>query len=302
MPPSLAQTLLAVIAAVAVMTGSVTTYAISPAQASACATANSRMNIVAHQDDDVLFINPATYTDVAAGRCLTTVYLTAGDAGNSSWSYWRGREAGAMAAYATMAGVPDSWQTSTLRTAAGQMVTTVTLAGKPIRLIFLRLPAGSPHGYAIHNFECLSGLRAGSITTVHAVDGSASYTGASLRTTLTGFMNTYHPSVVRTLDYTGSYRDGDHADHHNAAYYTYEAQQKYTTPHALHGFRGYPMTSLPPNQPSSVADRKLSIFLVYAAHDSSMCKTTTTCRGDARYWPWFSRTYQVSGPPNLDGR
>jgi LmbE family N-acetylglucosaminyl deacetylase len=301
MPPALAQALIAFLTAVATMTGSVTAHALSPARTSACTTANSRMNIVAHQDDDLLFINPATDTDVAAGRCLTTVYLTAGDAGNDSSSYWQGREAGAMAAYAQMAGVPDSWHTSTLLTASGRRVTTVTLAGRHIRLIFLRLPSGSPHGYAIHDFECLSRLRDGSITTVQAVDGSAAYTGASLRSTLTGFMTVYHPSVVRTLDYTGSYRDGDHADHHNTAYYAYEAQQKYRTPHTLLGFRGYPITALPANQPSSVADRKLSIFLAYAAHDPLMCRTTTTCHAKKRYWSWFARSYQVSGPPNLDG-
>src|SRR6478752_2238442 len=44
-----------------------------------CTSANSSMNIVAHEDDDILFMNPPTYTDVAAGRCLTTVYLTDGD-------------------------------------------------------------------------------------------------------------------------------------------------------------------------------------------------------------------------------
>jgi LmbE family N-acetylglucosaminyl deacetylase len=290
-----------VLAIVTVLTGSVGASGFSPAQASVCTTANSRMTIVAHQDDDLLFINPATDTDVAAGRCLTTVYLTAGDAGRTP-AYWHDREAGAMAAYAEMAGVADAWETSTLRTASGQSVTAVTLDGVPVRLIFLRLPTGSPHGYAIHNFECLSRLRAGSITTVHAVDGSASYTSASLRSTLTGFMTTYHPSVVRTLDYTGGYSDGDHADHHNAAYFAYEAQQNYPAEHTLTGFRGYPMTALPPNQPSSVAARKLSIFLAYAAHDSTRCNTAPTCRTDGRYWPWLSRSYEVSGPPDLDGR
>ena len=261
-----------------------------------CTSANSSMNVVAHQDDDILFMNPTTYTDVAAGRCVTTVYLTAGDTGQGAW-YWHGREDGAMAAYARMAGNTNSWTPTTLQTASGQAALTRTLNGTGIRLIFLRLPTGSPEGRAVHHHECLSKLHAGTSTVVHAIDGTATYTSDSLRATLTGFMTTFHPGVVRTLDYTDPYGDGDHADHHNAAYYTYEAQRHYFTPHALQGFRGYPMTQLPANQPDAVAARKLAIFLTYAEHDPHVCQTAASCRQDRRYWPWMFRTYQVFGPP-----
>ncbi len=261
-----------------------------------CTSARSSMNVVAHEDDDILFLDPATSTDVATGRCLTTVYLTAGDDGRSG-SYWLGREAGAMAAYATMAGVRSAWTTTKLLTASGQAAVTDTLDGTDLRLIFLRLPTGSPGGRALHHHECLGRLHAGTITSVGAVDGSAAYTSASLRATLTGFMTQFRPSVVRTLDYTGSYGDGDHADHHNTAYYAYEAQRSYTTPHRLQGFRAYPMTRLPANQPDAVAAQKLSAFLAYSAHDPRTCQTAGACRRDSRYWSWMSRTYEVSGPP-----
>jgi LmbE family N-acetylglucosaminyl deacetylase len=261
-----------------------------------CTSANSSMNIVAHEDDDILFIDSPTYTDVAAGRCLTTVYLTAGDDGQDA-SYWQGREDGAMAAYAKMARVSNSWRTTGLPTVSGQAAVTRTLDGTDIRLIFLRLPTGSPTGRAIHHHECLSKLHAGTSTVIHAVDGTANYTSDSLRATLAGFMTTFHPGVVRTLDYTGTYGDGDHADHHNAAYYAYEAQRDYATPHRVQGFRGYPMTQLPANQSGADAARKLAIFLAYSAHDSHACQTAAACRQDRRYWPWMLRTYQVSGPP-----
>jgi LmbE family N-acetylglucosaminyl deacetylase len=254
------------------------------------------MNVVAHEDDDILFMDPATSTDVAAGRCLTTVYLTAGDDGQDA-SYWRGREDGAMAAYAEMAGTRDSWTTTRLPTASGQAAITRTLDGTDIRLVFLRLPTGSPGGRAIHHHECLGKLHAGTITTVNAVDGSASYTSASLRATLTGIMTTFRPSVVRTLDYTDAYGDGDHADHHNASYYAYEAQRNYRAPHRLEGFRGYPISTLPANQPDAVAARKLAIFLAYSAHDPHTCQTAAACGQDSRYSSWMSRAYRVSGPP-----
>jgi LmbE family N-acetylglucosaminyl deacetylase len=224
------------------------------------------------------------------------VYLTAGDDGQGA-SYWRGREAGAMAAYAEMARTGTSWTTTELRTASGQSAVTRTLNGTNIRLIFLRLPTGSPGGRAIHHHECLSRLHAGTETVVHAVDGTATYTSASLRATLTGFMTTFHPGVVRTLDYTDPYGDGDHADHHNVGYYTYEAQRSYKAAHRLQGFRGYPMTRLPANEPDAVAARKLAVFLAYSEHDSHVCQTAAACRQDPRYWPWMFRTYEVSGMP-----
>ena len=261
-----------------------------------CTSANSSMDVVAHEDDDLLFMNPATDTDVAAGRCLTTVYLTAGDDGQGP-AYWHGREDGAMAAAATMAGTRNRWTTTQLLTASGQAVLTRTLNGTHLRLIFLRLPTGSPAGRAVHRHECLGRLHAGTITDVHAVDGSAVYTSASLRATLSGFMTLFRPGIVRTLDYAGRYGDGDHADHHNAAYYTYEAQRTYATAHRLQAFRGYPMTQLPANEPDAVAARKLAVFLSYSAHDSHTCQTATACRRDLRYRPWMSRTYQVPGPP-----
>jgi LmbE family N-acetylglucosaminyl deacetylase len=272
----------------------------APAAGSAvCTTAETRMSIVAHQDDDLLFINPETYQDIAAKRCVTVVFLTAGDSGRPP-KYWRGREFGAMAAYASMAGKADSWRSSTT-VADGHRIQTRTLAGRNVRLLFMRLPAGSPSGYAVHHHECLGKLRAGAVTMVHAVDGSTAYSSMSLRATLTDLMTLIHPSVIRTLDYSGRYEDGDHADHLNTAFYTYEAQEHYTAAHSLAGFRGYPMSTLPANQSGKDAAHKLKYFLAYAPDDPSVCHTAAGCRRDALYWPWFSRTYRITAPPNLNG-
>ena len=145
-----------------------------------CTSANSSMDVVAHEDDDVLFLDPVTPSDVAAGRCLTTVYLTAGDDGQSA-SYWHGREDGAMAAHAELAGLPSSWTTTRSRTASGQAAVSCTLDGTGIRLVVLRLPTGSPQGRAQYHHECLGRLHAGTIPSVDAVDGTARYTSASLR-------------------------------------------------------------------------------------------------------------------------
>ncbi|WP_433303754.1 PIG-L family deacetylase [Actinoplanes sp. CA-030573] len=264
-----------------------------------CTTAGTTMSVVAHQDDDLLFINPVTYADITAGRCVTVVFVTAGDAGRSA-RYWRGREAGAMAAYAAMAGAADSWRSSVM-VVGGHRIRARTLAGHNLRLLFMRLPAGSPHGYPVHHYECLGRLRSGAATTIHAIDGSATYTGASLRAALLDLMTLIRPSVIRTLDYSGRYGDGDHADHLNTAFYTYEAQEQYTVPHAVAGFRGYPVSKRPANQAEPAAVAKLRFFLTYAARDPSVCRTSAACRANRLYAPWFARTYQITAPPNLDG-
>nr|OQO23502.1 hypothetical protein B0A51_12418 [Rachicladosporium sp. CCFEE 5018] len=62
-----------------------------------CAATGAWFQIVAHQDDDLLFLNPSLLRAVRAGRDIITVYLTAGDAGRPE-PYWRGREAGVRAA------------------------------------------------------------------------------------------------------------------------------------------------------------------------------------------------------------
>jgi hypothetical protein len=97
--------------------------------------------VVAHPDDDLLFMNPDIQTSIAHGNNVTVVVLTAGDQYDDdfmpSWAgkhercgkpshddpelYWRDRERGLLNAYAYMAGqayqaeyasppgIPDSW-------------------------------------------------------------------------------------------------------------------------------------------------------------------------------------------------
>lgn len=43
-------------------------------------TTSSVLQIVAHPDDDLYFMNPATFQAMKAGVRTTTVYLTSGDA------------------------------------------------------------------------------------------------------------------------------------------------------------------------------------------------------------------------------
>src|SRR5687767_9126872 len=69
--------------------------------------------IVAHQDDDLLFMNPDLQESIQAGRKVITVYLTAGNDGATDQTrYWQSRKYGELVAYVAMAGAGvsmESW-------------------------------------------------------------------------------------------------------------------------------------------------------------------------------------------------
>src|SRR5436190_2190964 len=71
-----------------------------------CAPDDGQLNVVAHQDDDLLFLNPSILRAIAHGRRVRTIYMTAG---NIEPGYWPLREQGELAAYAYMAGRPNQW-------------------------------------------------------------------------------------------------------------------------------------------------------------------------------------------------
>src|SRR6478735_4137971 len=228
-------------------------FAVAAVAALACSTATAPgasadpgcpagtvMNIVAHQDDDLLFQSPALISEIRHGLCVRTVYLTAGDANNTA-SYWRSRESGVKAAYAQLAGVGNTWTTADAGI-AGHPIPVATLSGATnISLAFMRLPDGwlDGSGGSRYGFQSLQKLYLGALNRITAVDRSSSYTLSTLGSTLLTLMNSYQPDQIATLDFAGGYSDGDHSDHHTVGYLVLTAQQQYTRPHTITGFEGY---------------------------------------------------------------
>jgi LmbE family N-acetylglucosaminyl deacetylase len=256
---------------------------IAAAPDSPCATT---LNVVAHQDDDLLFINPAVSDDIAAGRCVVTVFVTAGDAGLGH-SYWQRREQGPMAAYAAMAGTPGPWLEDTV-VVAGRALTRRTLPGARIALLFLRLP--DAHSDPRHHEESLQRLWLGEIPAVRSLDAGTPYTRMVLIKALATLMDRYQPDEIRTLDYAHSYGDGDHTDHHSVGYFTHAAQTGYRTPHRISGYLGYGVATRPPNLTDPVRDEKLAVFLTYAPNDHRVCQDAPACLTNS-YAPRFSHSY-----------
>ena len=269
--------------------------ALGPAGAAlALGSPSSLLSIVAHEDDDLLFLSPTVLSAVQGGGRVRTIYVTAGDAGLSQ-TYWMGRQNGMMAAYAEMAGVSNSWTQADAGVTGHAMPLYTLNAMSAISLIFMHLPDGSPSGtgFASTNFESLQMLWQGTITAIETADGSSSYTKSSLTSTLTGLISSFQPGSLNTQDFVGTFGDGDHSDHHAVAYFTQAAQKSYNASFTFTGYEDYPDDSLPANVTGSVLTAKTNAFYTYTPYDSQICQSPSSCVG-TDYPLWLQRQYTTS--------
>jgi LmbE family N-acetylglucosaminyl deacetylase len=259
---------------------------------------SSSMYIVAHEDDTLIFQSPTLAQEIESGRCVRSVFLTAGDAGKSA-TYWHSRETGVEAAYALLAGVADEWQGSTV-TAAGHTLLLRTLTADPgVSIVFMRLPDGGfPEGlgYAATGNQSLMKLWNGgnkaspSITSISAIDGTNSYTYNGLIETLSGLITAFEPRVIGTQDYNETFSTGDHKDHVATAYFVRQAQKSYAKPHTLLAYEGYESSSQPENVGGTLLEAKKSAFYLYGLYDEGACHEDGACSASP-YPPWLRRQY-----------
>ena len=252
------------------------------------------LNIVAHEDDDLLFLSPDLLHAIQTGGKVRTVFITAGDSGNNA-TYWQGRQAGTQVAYAQMAGVANSWTQSDAGISGHPIAVFTLSANSSISLAYMRLPDGNldGSGFSSTNHESLQKLWTGAISTIHAIDGSSSYTKATLTSTLTSLMSSFQPAQINTQDYVGTYSDGDHSDHHSVAYFAQAALQQYTTSHTFTGYQSYNTSSLPANITGTDLSAKQNAFYAYAQDDANVCSSTSSCVG-TNYAIWLARQYTVN--------
>jgi len=258
------------------------------------------MNIVAHQDDDILFMNPDVLHDLQAGNCVRTVYLTAGDSGFGKF-YWLSRQLGSEAAYSRMLGIPDTWDQQTLTLGAGEYVTIATpRTNIHVSLIFLNLPDGglTGEGFPDSGHDSLQKLRSGTIASIHAVDGQSSYTSGQLTTALTMLMNTYQPAVIRTQASDTSERYPDHSDHITTGWFASKAVEQYDLQHfggavsvPLTYYLGYPVRDHEQNVSGDDLARKEDACFAYAHYDGGVCSSVERCSHVPTYDAYLSRQY-----------
>ncbi|HEV7454094.1 MAG TPA: PIG-L family deacetylase [Candidatus Saccharimonadales bacterium] len=260
----------------------------------------SVMNIVAHQDDDLLFMNPDTLRSIRAGECVRTVYITSGDAGAGKY-YWVGREQGSEAAYSNMLGNSDIWIERLVKLSGGQFITVANPRGNSrVSLVFMHLPDGNlrGQGFSSSQYESLERLGNGQIHTIHAIDHESSYTADDLTATLNTLMRTYQPSRIRTQATLVSIANPDHSDHMAVGRFTKQAHAKYLQEQfggqplvPLSFYIGYPVRGKQPNLSGQDLKDKENAFFAYAKFDGGVCDSEQLCMHGTNYGTYLSRQY-----------
>ncbi|GIG56320.1 hypothetical protein Lfu02_06920 [Longispora fulva] len=285
--------MLSVLLAAAGLTGA---SSAPPAHAEDGPTPERLAQIVAHPDDEILFLNPDLQRSAEAGYANTTVYLTAGDADRGP-EYSRSRQDGAMEAHRHMAGVapcatPRACWTQDAPTIGPSTVQRFTLTARPaVQLIFLNVRDGYDDGASCDLMHLWTdgGFTATPVVPDDATDpdavGRTRYTHVTLRDTVVAILRAVRPTLVRGQDphpdhrYQPGYRClgqtfDDHYDHVASALFTEEVTGWYTGPGdnhrlAVQYYRQNNIQTLVPNLTAHDRDLKDAVFRHYIPYDDA---------------------------------
>ncbi|AWI32898.1 PIG-L family deacetylase [Streptomyces tirandamycinicus] len=273
---------------------------IGPAVEPVVTTTGERVvQIVAHPDDDLFFMNPDTAQSLATGRSLTSVYLTAGEADGvnarrddpsppaaDKAAYAEARQNGIRAAYAEMAtgDRTSPWSRTAVPTRGGGTAELDTLRAKPwISLVWVQLrEAGSIDGDRPHSLHGLWDGRVGALSSRLSsgtpVRKDFAYTREQVVRTVAGLLERFRPTFVRIQDPTpgrtakGGYTD--HQDHLYGARFAQAALARYAAApgHPAFGvqtYLGYSTGRLPRTLTPADAAAKLRTLKTYAWTDGA---------------------------------
>lgn len=261
------------------------------------------VQVIAHPDDDILFMNPDLAASIHSGQPTTSIYLTGGESSMPNPAgYAAQRQEGTRAAYAHMAGVPNDW-TRQVIPAGNRMVETDHLTARPdLRIVFLNVPEDNNPAAAggKHALTRLFNGQAAAVNTLvpdtGTVRDSVAYRRADVVNVLVELFARFRPTVVRAQDPQPDSRYQsqwggfhDHPDHVVAARFTQEALQRYTTEHpetraALVQYRDYNIADAPINLAEADQARKKDYFAAYLPHDSE-------ANLGGSYKDWTERSY-----------
>lgn len=277
---------------------SIASVLVTASNAPSCPLGSS-LNIVAHADDDLIFMNPDIQRDIDNGLCVQTVVVTAGDAGQGL-GYAEGREAGSRAAYASMAGLPNNWTVDDY-IINGHRLWHFALNGRPtISLVYMRINDGNVDGsgFPATGGASLKKLWNNSISSVTSIDTipeyKQTYTEQNLVTTLAQIIMRESPEMIRGMDAFENLQNtsGDHADHMALGYLVQQAERESSNIDHFASYRGYGTSGSTVNISGATLDRKWNAFLTYAVHDQLLCHTREDCSANnGAYGLWMSRQY-----------
>ena len=256
--------------------------------------ADGALSILAHPDDDLLFFNPHILQDIEARRCTRVVFVTAGESGDDQ-AYWSSLEAGIRATYAEMAGVANRWTSADAGISAGAISVHTLTAAPHVSVVFLRIPDGfDGSGSAAYGWQSLAKLWDGEISTVTTVDGRDWYTKTEVRNILVQLMTDYRPTTVRTQDWTSNPNNlDDHSDHWATAKFAQLASRRWTAPHTLLSYEGYPISGYDENVSGDDLAKITDAFVTFADYDKRLCNNPDEGCPDSPHDAWLERQYLV---------
>ena len=277
-------------------TSAAPTVPASPA-AQACA-GDTVLTVWAHPDDDIIFGNPTISDAIAAGECVRTVFLTAGDAGKGL-DYTHSRELGILRAYNHMRGVDGLWDSAVVTLDSGLRMERLTPQNDPrLSVMFVRLPDGNitDGGFDATGHATLSKLLDGGIATLGPIDGGPVVDRAQLSASLSEIAAALHPARTLTHVPRGSaYAPGDHPDHSAVGTLVRESigRDAAAAP-GIRYFVGYPSLDLPRTLDGAVLDAKVETYRIYAQQDSVVrCVDRDACLKTRKFGEWLRRSYPL---------
>jgi LmbE family N-acetylglucosaminyl deacetylase len=224
------------------------------------------LSLVAHPDDDLLFMSPDIPSDIQAGNATWIVYLTAGnlDPGPAGMPYADLRVQGLRDAYARAAKVANAWVFQLLPLPSGRTLASNRLRDAPhVHLVFTFINAanGPDNGDLFRMWSDPAFVAA-------PIDGRASYTRAQFVTLLRDLTGYVGAEFLRVLDPAGLALD-DHIDHAHAGKFAALANTDPTgrTVRRMDSYFGYSVAGFPPQFSGYWQAEKQAIWSRYRSHD-----------------------------------
>ncbi|MGW1773709.1 PIG-L family deacetylase [Streptomyces sp. NPDC002104] len=283
------------------------------------ATGGSIVQIVAHPDDDLFFMNPDIIRSLGAGTPLTSLYLTSGEADGRNQAnggaakdpaqpadrahYAEARQNGIRSAYAQMVtgDRTSPWRRTVVPTAGGGNAELDVLIAKPqVNLVWLQMrEARAP---LADSPDSLRGLWNGRIRTITPQLSAGSpvkmppkYTKDQVIAAISGILERYKPTTIRMQDpspgrYPGTGRLTDHQDHMYGARFAQAAAASYAARvpvgkrprFTVQNYVGYHNGSLPHALDPQTTQAKLTYLKTYAWQDrQNYCGSPSGC-GDRK--------------------
>ncbi|MEU9255231.1 PIG-L family deacetylase [Streptomyces sp. NPDC048270] len=283
----------------------------------ASTTAGSVVQVVAHPDDDLFFMNPDLSRSLLSGVPVTTAFLTSGEADGRNEArgatirdpeqpadrthYAEARQNGIRSAYAQMAtgDRTSAWKRTVIPTAGGGQAELDVLIAKPhVNLVWFQLREARSTG--ADTPDSLRGLWNGRIpalgsqlTSGTPVKKQFAYTKDQLIQSIAGVLARYRPTTIRMQDptpgrFSETGRFTDHQDHMYGARFVQAASAAYAAQYtdrprfSVQSYLGYHNSSLPHALDPQTAETKTGYLRTYAWQDhQDYCGSPSGC-GDRK--------------------